>query len=155
MTFVGVDPGLNGGIASVDVDGDLLYAVRMPTGKFKSGRRFVSVPKLRKYARTPEIDSVAIEWVWALPGESPSASFSFGAAYGQVSGAFEVLHVVALVTPQKWKKSYGLPGGDEGKDQARELATEMWPAAADWFKYKIDAGPAEAALIAEYQRMNR
>lgn len=164
--IVGVDPGLDGGIAALHPDGSLAYAEPMPTlrlppsgrktpaGNPKLGRRYVSGVLLRPYARTREIEVVAIEWVWAFAGEAPSFAFGFGAAYGTVRGAFEVLHPTVLIAPQTWKKTFSLPGGEEGKDAARALATSMWPEADRLFNKskKRGAGLADAVLIAEHER---
>ncbi len=167
VLFIGIDPGLHGGIAALNEYGALEYVVPMPVlqlppsgaktkaGNPKQGRRYVSGVQLRKIVRDQRIESVALEWVWSRPKESPSVSFGFGAAYGTVRGAFEVLHPTTLITPQKWKKRYGLPGGDEGKDAARALATEMWPSHDRHFNKnkKRGAGLADALLIAHDHRL--
>jgi len=154
--IIGIDPGLNGAIAALNPDGSMAWIEPMPTLRHKTGkkRRYVSVVHLRPMARRREITAVGLEWVWAFQGEAASIAFGFGAAYGEVRGAFGILHPVDLIAPITWHKTFGLAGGDEGKLAARALATEMWPEHERTFnKNKLrGSGCADAALIGEHHR---
>lgn len=153
--IVGVDSGLNGAVARVDIDGNLLYSVDIPTMHIGSSKkRRVSVARLRPLVRSRGIVRVRIEHVWSFKKEEGAAAgFNFGAAVDAVRGAFEILHPTDMVLPTVWKEPFGLGGGEESKAQALEIARELWPEHAGLFKHKKNAGRAEAALIAEQYRM--
>jgi len=55
-----------------------------------------------------------------------------------------------LVTPAAWKKAMKVAGEDEGKEQCRALALQLFPACAASFALKRHHGRAEAALLALY-----
>ena len=55
-----------------------------------------------------------------------------------------------LVTPQTWKKVYGLKGGKENKDMSRQKASQLFPTYANLWARKKDDGRAEAVLLAHY-----
>jgi hypothetical protein len=92
-----------------------------------------------------------IERVGPMPKDGAVQAFRFGSAYaaGKVSVALcEVPY--HLVTPAVWKKHFKLAGGPDGKEQARALALQLFPASAEHFARKKDHGRAEAALLALY-----
>jgi crossover junction endodeoxyribonuclease RuvC len=73
--------------------------------------------------------------------------FSFGRALGVIEGVTAGFRMnVDWVTPQAWKKHYGLIKSD--KNASRAKAQEVFPAYRDLFARAKDDGPAEAALIA-------
>jgi crossover junction endodeoxyribonuclease RuvC len=83
-----------------------------------------------------------------MPGQGVTSMFNFGRSYGDVRGVIGAMEVpLHFVTPQKWKKHFGL---SSDKEQSRLRAIRMFPAVADSFKRKKDDGRAEAALIALY-----
>jgi crossover junction endodeoxyribonuclease RuvC len=57
---------------------------------------------------------------------------------------------MTLVVPQVWKKAYGIPGGRENKDMARQKASMLFPKYAHLWARKKDDGRAEAVLLAHY-----
>jgi len=158
MIIVGIDPGINGGIAFYDGT-KLLGVLPIPSVKAKGRGRVVEWEYLATeisdimfeypYMGTDEpfTCDVFIEQVGARPGQGVVSMFKFGYVSGWLRGTFERYGDVHMVTPQKWKKSFGLTSN---KDAARELATKLFPDHADRFKRKKDDGVAEAALIAYY-----
>jgi crossover junction endodeoxyribonuclease RuvC len=88
-----------------------------------------------------------IENVHAMPRQGVSSSFQFGRMFG---GAELVLQSTCLrvfhVTPQAWKKHFGL-GSD--KNASIAMATLLFGTDQHW-KLKKHEGVAEAALIALY-----
>lgn len=159
--IMGIDPGLDGGLAGVTLDGELRFAKPMPTLRYgEKGPRHVSGVLLRPFVLADDIDSVALERVWARGrqgnqrGEGAANSFRFGDSFGAVRCAFQVHHTVTLWLPKVWQATFGLSGGEEGKTAARELASELWPEHAPLFlkNKKRGSGLADAALIAEHQR---
>lgn len=152
MEVIGIDPGLNGAIASWD--GLTLNLLSVPTLKAKSRGREVNWEKLYDDFYSifdPEyliIDNAFIERVHAMPRQGVSSMFKFG----YIAGGLRMLVAgyripITLVTPQKWKKAMGL---SSSKDEARALASELFPDYASAFARKKDDGVAEAALIAYY-----
>jgi hypothetical protein len=92
-----------------------------------------------------------VERVGPMPRDGAVQAFRFGAAYAVAKTAVAAENVpYHLVTPAAWKKHFRLAGGPEGKEQARALALQLFPASAERFARKKDHGRAEAALLARY-----
>lgn len=157
MIYIGVDPGLTGGIATLSkygdgpTAGDFADSVDMPTIEYsKTGavKRALDGNGLYRIIgpRQPRETRLFIERVNAFPGQGVSSMFSLGMSYWGVVCAANALGIpVELVNPAAWKKHFGL-GAD--KDQARGLASRLYPS-VDLSKKK-DHGRAEALLIARY-----
>lgn len=149
---IGVDPGMSGAIAIIDVRKGLVDAIDMPTVEIKIGKAMkkrvapeVIAAELRCYAPY----AVAfIEKVSAMPGQGVSSMFAFGEAYGLVRGVLAGMGIpVTTVTPAVWTKAMRVAGG---KDGSRQRAMEMWPDKAALFKRVRDDGRADSALIAAW-----
>jgi crossover junction endodeoxyribonuclease RuvC len=90
-----------------------------------------------------------MEQVHSMPNQGVSSTFSFGRAVGVISAVCELTNYpFHLVTPQKWKKHFGLTAD---KNEALEKARQLFPKAK--LKLKKDINRAEALLIAEYWRI--
>ena len=107
--YVGIDPGLKGAIAVIA--GDLVIIEDMPdTAKALDMLKRDNVFECK----------TALEQVHPLPGQSCIASFTYG-------GAYMLAYLLAkhfskepvLVSPQKWKKFYGL------KKRSEEHTSEL------------------------------
>lgn len=157
---VGIDPGINGGVAKVNLQGELIQVWDMPlyiaAGKTRRAA-VVSPHKLVRILRgPPEVSGVLVEKVWGRQAESGRESFRFGDSYGVVRSVPVARGLkVRAVTTQKWRTWVGwtAPAGlskREKEDYARELAADWWPELAYRFDRAKDkhAGRAEAALIA-------
>jgi len=149
MIILGIDPGLSGALAFLNVEDGILDIVDMPTvsitrnGKTKNE---VSAPMLASVIRARQVDSAIIEKVGAMRGQGTSSMFSFGRSVGMVEGVLAGLMIpVDYVTPQRWQKSIGVR---DGKDGSREIAARLFPAYAAMFMRKKDNGRSDAALIA-------
>lgn len=148
---IGLDVGLNGAVAQLTRDGELLDVVDMPClSDGPSGRRAVNAPLLAEIVARSHAGSAFVEFVGARPGEGPTGAFSFGRSRGVVEGVMGALGVpVTFLTPPTWKRLVGIaPGKDEAKTRARSEAIRRWPAKAALFARVNDDGRAEAALIA-------
>lgn len=87
-----------------------------------------------------------IEKVGSFPGQGVSSSFRFGMGTGIIHGVIAALGFQRIeVSPTVWKKHFRL-GSD--KEQARALALKRFPAMAKHLARKLDAGRAEALLLA-------
>lgn len=158
MYSLGCDPGAHGALCVLDMDGKIVWLEDMPVVKVKVGtseRDRVSAPLLVKALQPWKgwLDKAVLEKVGGMTGQSASAAFTFGYGCGMVEGVFAAMEFpVVLVTPQKWKKSMAL-GPDKGL--ARQMAMRLWPENADTFKRVKDDGRAEAALLAQWGKVNR
>ena len=149
MRVLGVDPGAIGALAMLDTDLGALVVCDMPSTLIKIGkghRRQISEFWLADTLRVWQAETAVIERVHALPKQGVTSSFSFGLSYGLVRGVLAALGVsVQLVTPQEWKRSFRL-GPD--KNEARIIASRLFPQNAMCFTRAKDDGRAEAALLA-------
>lgn len=160
--IIGMDPGMSGAIAILSDDGDLLTVTDMPVfavvkrvgGKDRT-KNHINVHDLgnilRPYAEHGA--TVAIEQVGPMPRDGAMQAFQFGFGAGALHGACGALGFgIVTVTPQRWKKHFGLTSDKGG---SRQLATRRFPAHADLFKRVKDDGRAEAVLVALYHHETR
>lgn len=154
--ITGIDPGMSGAIAFLAAEGSLIDVVDMPV--FAVTKRVGGKDRTKNHINTHDLGDVlrshgaestaVVELVGARPTDGSSQAFQFGFSAGAIHGACGALGLrIETVTPQKWKKHFGLTAD---KEEARQLATRRFPGMAHLFKRKMDAGRAEAALIALY-----
>jgi crossover junction endodeoxyribonuclease RuvC len=145
---LGLDPGLNGGVAVLN-EQDTLETAIIPTMGDAAGR-VLNGRALSWWIAERDVTEAIIENAHSMPHQGVTSTFRFGVAFGQLLGVLQVSGIpYRLVTPQAWKKHYGLLKQD--KDAARRLAIERFPRAAAQFARKLDVHRADAALIARYQ----
>ena len=147
--WIGIDPGQTGGLACVEPDGSLRWAMPMPAVSGEVvGQQLAAI---LKHASEVSHTKVMIEQVHSMPGQGVSSTFKFGKNFGIAIGVVNALHLsLHRVTPQKWKQQFQLTGKD--KDASRHLATEFWPDMAEEWRFKKLNGVSDAALIAEFAR---
>lgn len=149
---LGIDPGMGGALAFFGegpLDTPQFWTVfDMPT--FGDGKqRGVDGAALAKIINTFQPTFAVVEKVNAMRGWGVGSCFRFGESFGVIRGVLGALQVPThLVTPQAWKKHYGLKGKD--KEASRRLVIELWPGHQSLFARVKDEGRAEAALIAAY-----
>lgn len=152
MIVIGIDPGVSGAIAVLGEGVPALHD--MPTmAKGRGKKRQVNAAALADLliAARESGDGVLVmlEQVGAMPGQGVSSMFGFGESFGAVRGACAALRLpLQLVTPQQWKRRFGLIGAD--KDLARTRAVELYPDVSAQLARKKDVGRADALLIARY-----
>lgn len=147
MTRIGIDPGFSGAIAILD--GAAIEIHDMPVFPARSGKTEINHHGLLDLLRSVEPGTVWLEKVSAMPGQGVSSMFRFGQGYGAIEMAVAASgHVLRYVTPQQWKKHFGLIGA--AKDASRAVACQRLPGAAHLFARKKDGGRADAALIGLY-----
>jgi crossover junction endodeoxyribonuclease RuvC len=147
--IIGIDSGYTGALCIVD--SDTISFFDMPLASTKKGKNILDIAKLTEIMRqyVGLVDLVYIESVHAMPSQGVSSTFRFGECYGAIQGVAVALgFTVKYVTPQAWKKLYGLIGSD--KDYARTLAINNFPQYADMIARKKDIGRADALWIAQY-----
>jgi crossover junction endodeoxyribonuclease RuvC len=144
-TIIGIDPGATGAIAYIYEDGGVDIE-DCPTINGQPDQY-----SLAALLRDRDIKQAFIEQVSAMPGQGVTSMFHFGENFGTWIGAIGAFKIPLIrVTPQKWKKEFGLIGQE--KDIARRRAIELFPSMAPNLSRKKDGGRADALLIAEYGR---
>jgi crossover junction endodeoxyribonuclease RuvC len=154
VLIVGIDPGITGAIATLDHTG-LLAVDDMPTmacGKGAGKRKrqvnaagLSALLKERVSGRSDEV-LVVLERVASMPGQGVAGVFSLGDTFGCIRGVVAAEgYPLELVTPQAWKKRFGL---NSDKEQARAKSIELYPSAP--LSRVKDHGRVEAILIARY-----
>jgi crossover junction endodeoxyribonuclease RuvC len=141
--ILGIDPGLGGAIAFFFPAQDVVSVEDMPiaAGDVDAATLAERIAQMR-----PNI--AIVELVASRPGQGVASVFKFGCGFGMVRGVIAASGVpLHLVSPAKWKRSYGL---DSDKERSRALALRLWPGRSDLFGRKKDHGRAEAALLARY-----
>ena len=149
----GIDPGLSGGVAILGSRGDILEGFRTPLcvdAHSARGKKIVDSKVL--YARIAcfGVSAIVIERVHAMPGQGVTSMFSFGQAFGMALAVATTLleHSGPVqVTPQAWKKHFGLAGSSKG--DSIQAATKLFRSTVFW-PHKADNGIAEAALLARW-----
>jgi hypothetical protein len=150
MIVVGVDPGVTGGLAVVEIaDGAapvLVGCSDIPVVGTGAKER-VDVAAVCNFIDRHKPIRALIERAQAMPRQGASSGFKYGRAVGALEAAITLCSIpVEIVEPSVWKRFWRLPGGD--KESARQKALQLFPAAHAALARKKDHGRAEAALIA-------
>lgn len=149
MIFIGVDPGVSGGLAELGKRG--ANGIKMP-GTEKDVWEWV-----QPFMTAPLPVFAVIERVGGYVGEAQpgSAAFKFGASYGGLRMALVAAGIpFEEVTPQKWQKEYQLARGKgesktSWKNRLKAKAQQLFP------DLVVTLATADALLIAEYARRTR
>jgi crossover junction endodeoxyribonuclease RuvC len=152
MRIIGIDPGLSGAVAILDVELGALVVEDMPTFSLvrnSKTKREVNAVELARIVDAAQADYAVVEAVSSMPGQGVSSVFAFGKGYGVVLGVVGA-NYLKLVSPSPalWKRVLGLSG--KGKDASRAMATNLFPHHAGIFARVKDDGRAEATLLAVY-----
>jgi hypothetical protein len=163
--ILGIDPGVNGACGIVSEAGHYISAFDMPTvlANKSSNRQMVDAYSLATTLRHVLSDCggelvAVMENVQPMPsaeagqarrGMGAASAFAFGKSIGIISGVVAALGIsLELCAPARWKKHYGLPGGTESKERARELAIRLFPQGN--FPRKKDHNKCESLLLAKW-----
>lgn len=163
VSFIGIDPGVNGAIALWTPAHKALVVEDMPALTLKKSggkeRREVDgvalAHLLHRWCVNDPVALALIERAGANSKDGAVQAFStgrnFGIAYGVLCAQFVTFD---LVTPVTWKTALGVPRGDGSKkalkDGSRHRASQLLPAYAENWKLVKHDGRAEAVLIAIY-----
>jgi crossover junction endodeoxyribonuclease RuvC len=147
--ILGIDIGVQGAIAILNVSGALIEVHEMPVlHDGPAVRRGINAPLLAPIIFKSGATLAYVEHVSARPGEGAVGAFAFGRSRGVVEGVLAAAGLPCqFITPPCWKRAIGLPPGRD-KDASRAEAIRRWPTQAGLFKLKKSDGLAEAALIA-------
>jgi len=146
--FIGIDPGITGGIVAVDRSGAIASMAR-----FDGSNPLVVIKEALGGLGVGRI-SVALEKVGARPGQCVSSMFKFGEGYGAIQGLLWGLDIeVTLYSPQEWQKY--LPPAPTPK--GRVLAYLGHKGIGELFIYEgcrvPHQGCADSFGIADYHRL--
>jgi crossover junction endodeoxyribonuclease RuvC len=147
VKVLGIDPGVHGGCAVVNVDsGELFDAIDIPVAGVGAKER-VDVLTLRAWILTQAPSHAVIERAQAMPKQGASSTFKYGRAVGALEAVIACCEIpVTVIEPTAWKKIHGLRGSK--KEASRLRALQLFPSAHALLARKKDHGRAEAALIA-------
>jgi crossover junction endodeoxyribonuclease RuvC len=153
-SVLGVDPGLDGGLALLGMDGGLIGYIRMPWTETVLRTVDHGVVKAFIGDRKP---MAYVERAQAMPGQGVVGVFSYGVGFGCLLGILNAYSVgYMLVSPTTWKKAYGI---GRQKRISCGLAKRLYPeiALAEGGKLAEGGsrgrswdGVAEAILIARW-----
>ncbi len=140
MIYIGIDPGKNGALA-------IIYGDVITLRTFDEQEYIASLSAVSRNA------FCVLERVGAMPGQGVTSMFNFGKNYGFIQGLLAAYFIpFELVTPQKWKKTFGVTGD---KNSSISVCKRLFPDVdlRRTEKCKKDHdGKAEALLLAEYAR---
>ena len=163
--FIGIDPGLHGGIAILEQSGKPAAVHAMPTLKLgdKDTLDLNEIRDIFRFYDSPtetgngDVKIVVIEQQRAMPKQGVTSTFTIGKGYGQLMGICAGMSIpYTIVQPREWQKKMfgGMPKGD-GKKHSILIARQLFPNTI--FKKtprctSIHDGMTDAILIAEYAR---
>ena len=139
--FIGIDPGINGGIA-------IIYNDAYSVTKWPNTIQEMADVLITLKDQAPNLPMYCvIEKVHSFPGNSGKSMFTFGSNYGQWLGILATLRIPYIeVIPNKWMKHYGAMPKDkkDRKNHIKHLAQQRYP------DVKITLATSDAMLIANY-----
>jgi len=152
VKILGIDPGIRGGLAIVDIsDGAaprLIDAIDIPVIGVGAKER-ADVLGIRTWILSHLPQHAVIERAQAMPKQGASSGFKYGRAVGAIEAVLACCEIpMTIVEPTAWKKFHRLRGGD--KETSRQRALQLFPAAHALLARRKDHGRAEAVLIALY-----
>lgn len=162
MFFIGIDPGLTGGVAVIDAETVPIFVqpFKADDGEFNPHQFADILTDIRIQCSEKRMNMrlmAGVEKVHAMPGQGVSSMFKFGNTYGKILGVLAAKQVpYELITPQAWTKVM-LAGENkaDGKSRGANVAQRMWPelslTISDRAK-KPHSGMCDALLIAEFLR---
>lgn len=148
--IIGIDPGVNGGIAVLAETGAVAMVTRMPQTPTDI------LLYLEEVIRLPECSPVCyMEKVGTgMPGQSSKATATFARHCGHLDMALLALGIPTnTITPNKWEKSYQLGRSSavsktEWKNILKAKAQQLFPQLGK----KVTLATCDALLLAEYGR---
>jgi crossover junction endodeoxyribonuclease RuvC len=151
MRIVGVDPGLSGACALLEIaNGDTTLVEVIDAPIIGSGaKQSVDVILLQEWLQRHGPHHAFLERAQAMPRQGASSGFKYGRVVGAIEATLMLCAVpLIIVEPSKWKRHFHLQGAD--KEGARGLVIRLHPERHHAFARKMDHGRAEAVLIALY-----
>ena len=144
--IIGIDPGLlSGAVGVIDQNGyRFCGAIKSVDGRVDA----IDLKNTLKQAVDASEDAmICIEQVFGMRGQGISSTSKFMRAVGVIEAVCVLTrYPVHFVSPQKWKKHFGLIKCD--KNASLDIARKLYPEAT--LSKKKDHNKAEALLLARY-----
>ena len=146
--FIGIDPGVSGGIALIDASRKVVFATSTPDTEANILRL------LTPFGGTAH---AALERVWSSRGWGHAGAFKFGTSYGALRMALTATRVEFLdVLPRQWQKLLGVayPKTVNGRATTATDKKNITKARAQaiFVETRVTHATADALLLAEYAR---
>jgi crossover junction endodeoxyribonuclease RuvC len=162
VTFVGVDPGLDGAVSALLPDGtvQLSDTPSVVVGRGKQEKRDYDLQGMCAILRgycfgDNQKVHLVIESVHAMKDQGVTSSFNFGKGFGLWLGIAAALRLpYTLVSPQRWKKET-MADMPREKDSSRVRALQLFPNTHVDLKLKKHHGRADALLMAHWLKSER
>jgi hypothetical protein len=128
--FVGVDPGVNGALASIYMTPEM-SAPRLFAAVDLNGLDGLDMPRTEValasvVEQLEQAGDIIVERQQASPQMGRSSAFTLGFRAGMINGLLLGLGRVAFhVWPVTWRTAFGLGGGVEGKAASMAMAREL------------------------------
>ena len=138
MKYLGIDPGVSGGVAIIK-GSSTISSYKCPKTTQEMADLFINISDKNTIA--------IIEKVHSFPGQGVVSTFTFGSNYGQWLGILSALRIeYELITPRTWQKKYQ-PLSKVKKDRKNELKNL---AKSSFPKENVTLYTADAILLALY-----
>lgn len=158
--FIGIDPGIQGGIVCLDSYGNIRKKTIMPIVKIGTKNKVdphALTQWLRGCCTEEEIRIVAIEEQRPMHKIGEIATFGMGRGYGIIEGVVAALELpYELIRPVDWQREMfkGFPKA-KTKELSKQVAKQLYP--KEDFKRtekckNVHDGLTDAVLISEYIR---
>ena len=154
--FIGIDPGIGGGVAVLDENGGVFSVDSMPIQKVGNKNK-LALNFIKDELEHIDSKIIVIERQQAYPKQGVTSCFTIGMGAGQLEGLCVGLgKAYTIIVPQDWQRVMfrGRPKG-KPKDHSKAVAQQLFPNVS--FKKtdrctNIHDGMTDAVLIAEYAR---
>ena len=144
--YIGIDPGISGGIAVID-EKNKITAYKCPKTTDETALLF----QIILGTTAPSKIKLLMERVWARPTNAVRAAFSFGVNYGQWLGIASSHEIKMNTTlPLEWMKAVHCPKAlkkDVRKRWLKQKAIELYP-----YVNKVTLATSDAILITHYAK---
>ena len=146
MIYIGIDPGVSGGIAALDETGLPLNVQKMPETEQDTLELFRWVVALCERSGDKARPRAVLERVHSMPSQGHNGAFTFGKGYGGLRMALVACEIpFNEATPQTWQRTMQcLTKGQ--KNVSKRRAQELFPGV------KCTHAISDALLIAEFCR---
>ena len=156
--FIGIDPGVTGGICVIDEADRLLLLESCPKtvkGQWEALRRAMGCLTGGKYSSMPD-GVCALEHVHSMPKQGVRSVWTFSGNYHAWLMALVAAEIpYQQISPQRWMKHFGVTSSHSGtaaerkkrrKTQILHMAEQRYPST------KIVLDMADAVMLAVYAR---
>lgn len=151
LTYVGIDPGQTGAIATIADDGSV------EIHDYPGDERALA-DIVRNIHITRRVSKAFIELQQSRPGMGIATMFKLGQNYGVWLGILACVDwSLRAIRPSDWKNGLGYPvkNPKASKQHSLTIARRLYPQAADYLARKSDHNRAEALLLAHLAMGNR